>query len=464
MVSMITSVNLEHDEQKILNQLIMEYSRVRDINLKRSSYYEAKYGLKSLGISLPKELEGIDAVLGWPGLAVDKLAMRSNMQGFASPSDSDFGLDRIIYENDLSVVSAQAHQAAMIHAVSFAFVSAGDVQAGEPEVLVTVSDALHATGIWNPRTRSISAGLSITKVDAIGRVRACNMYLPGKNVHMEKLPSGKWSVTRIPTRSKHPRVVPIRHRPELSQPFGRPRINYPVMTYTDAALRTLVRSELAAEFFSVPQRYVLNVAKEAFSREDGTMQSQWESIMGRIWTLMKDPEDPDALEPKAGQFPAASQQPHVDQLRSFAQFFAAEASIPASSLGVLHDNPTSVDALAAMEREMVVLASNNNVVFGSAWQRVAKLALLVRDGKSDLPDEVNMLRPVWADPALPSKSATADAVMKLVSAGILPSDSDVVLEMLGFDRHTIERIQNHRLLAGPTGLDALAAAVASQNA
>ncbi len=390
MVSMITSVNLEHDEQKILNQLIMEYSRVRDINLKRSSYYEAKYGLKSLGISLPKELEGIDAVLGWPGLAVDKLAMRSNMQGFASPSDSDFGLDRIIYENDLSVVSAQAHQAAMIHAVSFAFVSAGDVQAGEPEVLVTVSDALHATGIWNPRTRSISAG-------------------------MEKLPSGKWSVTRIPTRSKHPRVVPIRHRPELSQPFGRPRINYPVMTYTDAALRTLVRSELAAEFFSVPQRYVLNVAKEAFSREDGTMQSQWESIMGRIWTLMKDPEDPDALEPKAGQFPAASQQPHVDQLRSFAQFFAAEASIPASSLGVLHDNPTSVDALAAMEREMVVLASNNNVVFGSAWQRVAKLALLVRDGKSDLPDEVNMLRPVWADPALPSKSATADAVMKLVS-------------------------------------------------
>ena len=41
-------------------------------------------------------------------------------------------------------------------------------------------------------------------------------------------------------------------------------------------------------------------------------------------------------------------------------------------------------------------------------------------------------------------SASSDAVMKLVSSGVLPVDSDVTLEMLGFDKTTIERVRSDR--------------------
>ena len=50
----------------------------------------------------------------------------------------------------------------------------------------------------------------------------------------------------------------------------------------------------------------------------------------------------------------------------------------------------------------------------------------------------------WADPATPSRSASADAAMKLVSAGIIPADSDVALEMVGLSAADVLRIQAHR--------------------
>ncbi len=435
---------LEHDEQKSFDAMVAQLNRCGPRNRVRKAYYDAKVGLKSLGIAIPQELEGIDSVLGWPALAVDKLAARCKLQGYTSPSSSDFGLSDIFAANDMTVGAAQAHLAAMQYSVSFAFVTAGDPSAGEPEVLITVSSALNATGLWNPRTRALDAGLSVLGRDQAGRISAANLYLPYKIVHVEKQPSGKWRAHRVPTKHRVPRVVPIRYRPSLDRPFGRARINRPIMSLTDSAIRTYVRSEVAAEFFSSPQRYVLNATKEAFMKGDGTQQSQWESILGRIWTLSRDPEDPDSPEPQVGQFPSSSQQSHTDQLRSLAMFFSAETSLPATALGVLHDNPGSAEERLAAERELNLLADGAVEVFGVDWRKVGLHALMVRDGLDEPTPEMLSLSTKWADPAMPSRAAVTDAVLKLVSGHIVPARSDVALEMLGLDPLTVERVRADR--------------------
>jgi hypothetical protein len=57
---------------------------------------------------------------------------------------------------------------------------------------------------------------------------------------------------------------------------------------------------------------------------------------------------------------------------------------------------------------------------------------------------LELLSTKWRDPSTPTKAAAADAVMKLVSAGVLPADSAVTLEQLGFDQTTIDRITADR--------------------
>ena len=61
-----------------------------------------------------------------------------------------------------------------------------------------------------------------------------------------------------------------------------------------------------------------------------------------------------------------------------------------------------------------------------------------------VPDELKSLTVRWADPATPSRSAAADAAMKLISAGVIPADSDVALEMVGLSQADVLRIQAHR--------------------
>jgi hypothetical protein len=75
--------------------------------------------------------------------------------------------------------------------------------------------------------------------------------------------------------------------------------------------------------------------------------------------------------------------------------------------------------------------------FGAAWVDAMRMAVEIIDGDTE---GLELLTTKWRDPATPTASASADAVMKLVSAGVLPPDSAVTLERLGFDQTTIDRI------------------------
>lgn len=433
---------LDFTDQNTLDELFNQLEARAPRNKTRSEYYDARYVLRDLAISIPPKFRTFDAVLGWPAKAVDSLSRRCNLDGFviAGQTSQDLGVDVLWDANNMDIEASMAHDSAFIHSCAFICTILGDTQAGEPEVLMMVKDANNATGLWDPRRRSLRAALSIVEREVPGgSPLQLIMYLPDRVLTMTRdTVGGPWTIDeRVHGLGRVP-VEPLVYRPRLARPFGSSRISRPVMSLTDSALRTVVRSEIGAEFYTAPQRWALNLPQEAF--EGGG----WNAIMGRVLLVEPPSADENAdpnFKPEVGQFPQMTMQPHNDQLRMFATMFAGETSIPVSSLGIIQDNPSSAEALYASKEELVIEAEHADRAFGVGWTRAVRNALMLRDGLTDMPAELLRLRAKWRDPSTPSQAAAADAMAKQIN--VLPwiGESEVALERLGYDRTDIERLQ-----------------------
>jgi hypothetical protein len=346
-------------------------------------------------------------------------------------------------DNNMDIEAPQAHDSALIHSCAFLTTIKGDVSSGEPEVLMMARDAFNATGLWNPRKRGFTAGLSVIEREVPGgSPMYLVMYLPDRVLIMSRdVVGGRWSIDRRPNPLGRVPMEPLTYRPHLNRPFGRSRITRSVMYLTDAAVRTVVRSEIGAEFFTTPQRYGLNIPEEAFS------SGGWQALMGRFLNVEPPAADEDldpAFKPELGQFPQMTMQPHSEQLRQWATQFAGETSIPVSSLGIVQDNPSSAEALYASKEELVMEAEAADRGFGVGWVRAMRNALMIRDNLSEVPDEFRKLRAKWRDPATPSQASAADAMAKQIAVLPWMADSEVALERLGYDQTEIERLRADR--------------------
>lgn len=439
-MTLLSVPDLSESDQDTLNELFNQLEDRLPRNRLRSEYYDARYALRNLNIAIPPKFATFDSVLGWPAKAVDSLSRRCNLDGFviAGQNVQDLGLDEVWDSNNMDVEAAMAHDSAFIHSCAFICTINGDEAAGEPPVLMMVKDANNATGLWDPRRRTLKAALSIIDREVPGgSPLQFIMYLPDRVITVTRDKVGSpWTIDDRPHSLGRVPVEPLVYRPRLGRPFGCSRISRPVMSHTDSALRTIVRSEIGAEFYTTPQRWALNFPASAFEG-DG-----WRAIMGRVWSIepptMDDNIDP-AFKPEVGQFQQMTMQPHIDQLRQFAMLFAAETSLPVGSLGIVQDNPSSAEALYASKEELVIEAERADRVFGVGWTRAMQNAFQLANGLAELPPELLRLRAKWRDPATPSQASAADAVTKQVATFPWLADSEVPLEKMGWDRTDIER-------------------------
>lgn len=424
---------MAHDEQSALDELMAVWQEKQTRNLLRSTYFDTKNTLRDLGISLPPQLVNAEAMLSWPSKAVYSMAARCQFDGFVSDgADQDpYGLSSVLRDNQWDIELPQALVSSLVHATAFVSVTAGDVQAGEPEVMILARSALHGSAVWDRRRRGVSSALAIADVDEYtGEPTELVLYLPDRVVTCVKSGSG-WSVDRRPNPAGRVLVTPLVYRPELDRPFGHSRISRAVMQLTDAAVRTMIRSEVGAEFFATPQRYLLGADPDAFS---GGQAERWSALVSRILAIGKD-EDGDV--PTVGQFPQISMQPHSDQLRTIGGLFCAETGLPLDSLGIVHENPSSAEAIYAAKEDLVMECQSANRVWGASLERIAQNIVAVRDGA--VPDDW-ALQAKWRNPATPSVVSSADALVKLASVMPWLAESEVALEFAGFDEATRTRL------------------------
>lgn len=432
----------------------------------RGNFYNGRERLHSFGFSIPPQMRDMDAALGWPAKTCDVLSSRLHHRGFALPGSDETltELDELWALNRMAIRWPQAQVAGFIHGCSFVAVTPGDVDNGEPEVLISVMPATECTGIWDVRSQRLTSALWLSQADAMFPT-SCVLFLRDHTLQMKRDRTGPWEVRRTPNPLPRVPVSLLAYRPQLDRPFGMSRITRPVMWLTQMQVRTLLRTEVSAEFYSSPQRYAMGAEEEDFVDDQGNPVSAWETILGKIWMIGR---DDDGNVPEVGQFPQASMQPHVDQSRWIASQFSSESSLPVSTLGVIHDNPASAEAIDATWADMVGVAEICQLELGVPSVEIGQNVLMLANKLRTLPREWGRLRTKWGNAATPTLAAMTDATVKQIQIGSLRPDSVVALERMGYDQTDIERIRAEHAAARATdplaGVTALLNSDASGNA
>lgn len=436
-------MSLSQDELGLIRSLAKKLSLHQGENSVKENYYEGKNRLKDLGISIPPSLKLVDAVVGWSGTAVDVLEERLDFEGYIGADT--LGLNDIFRANDLDLESGLGHKDALIYGTGFVFVGKG--REGEADPLITIESPKRATAIYDMRTRRLGAALLVTS-DNRGEILTGSLYLPNETIYFESYERMFMETFRDVHNLGRVPVAPLINNPRSGDPHGRSEITRALRSITDSAMRTLLGAEVAREFYSAPQRFVLGAKEETFTDADGNPLNPWTVIQGRVQALPYN--DDDNVMPQVGQFSANSPAPYFEQIRSYAQMVAAETALPASYFGFQTDNPASADAIRQMEARLIKRAERRQRQFGRTWSEVAKLALLVRDGV--IPTEAANIRPVWRDASTPTRAAAADEAVKLISAGVLLPDSDITYNRIGLSDSDKAVLKAEKRVATATNL------------
>jgi hypothetical protein len=209
------------------------------------------------------------------------------------------------------------------------------------------------------------------------------------------------------------------------------------MDIIQSACRTLKRTEISAEFYSYPQKYVTGLS-EGFEDLD-----KWKASMSAMMMFTKD-EDGD--KPTVGQFSQQSMAPHVEELRSLASAFAGETGLTLDDLGFSTDNPSSAEAIKASHETLRLKARKAQKCFGTGFLNVGYVAVCLRDEFQYNRDMVSETRPVWMpifEPDAAMLSSIGDGAIKLNQAvpGYFHKDNLKELTGIGASTETDEAIE-----------------------
>jgi len=367
-------------------------SRIR----KRYDYYEMKHLAVDFQISTPPKLRSWMNCLGWCAKAVDSMADRLVFREFA---EDNFNLNQIYQLNNADVLFPSAMLGALISSCDFIYISPGDD--GFPRLQVI--DGSNATGIIDPITGMLSEGYAVLDRDTLGNVLLEAYFVPGATEY--RYESGL--IERVANAAPYPLLVPIINRPDAMRPFGHSHISRACMSIVDSAMRTVKRSEISAEFYSVPQKYVLG------TDPDNEPLDKWSSAMSMMLEITKD-QDGDT--PTVGQFSQQAMTPHLEQLRMFASLFAGETGLTLEDLGFASGNPASSEAIKAAHENLRLRARAAQRSFGSGFLNAGYLAACVRDNTEYKRNQFYLTVPKWEpifEPDAIALSGIGDAAIKL---------------------------------------------------
>jgi hypothetical protein len=120
-----------------------------------------------------------------------------------------------------------------------------------------------------------------------------------------------------------------------------------------------------------------------------------------------------------------------------AQLASQVAALPANYLAFNNVNPTSADAMRAIDAQLELRIKGKMIDNGEDLEDVMRLVMRFRDGVWD--ERAKALETVWSDPGTPTTAQKADAVSKLVGSGIIPVEQ--AREDLGYGPIARERMK-----------------------
>lgn len=434
----IPNVPVDESDKDLFVRLFNTWTQKRSRNLMRTVYYEGKNALKDFGIAVPPQMQRAFTPLQWIAKGVNAVTGRSEFEGFVSPTGAadPFGMAGLLSENHFFEEFPQATKSATIHACSFITVTDGDVQSGEPEVLYLARAADMSAALWDRRRRSLAGFLSIIATGDTGPTEMV-FYTPEWVYSLWKR-SNQWSASKLANRLGEVPVARLAFEPELNRPFGSSRISRTAMGLTDAAVRTLLRAEVSAEFYMSDKYWLFGADVTKFIGDD-----KWAAVMGRMNAIDVDTAAGEKVDIQ--RFTGSSPQPHVDQMRLIQAMFADDQELEVKFADA--SNPSSADAIYAAKEDLIVKVRNANRTWGYGAVKAFQLGVRLRDGDV-ASDELRAMSAQFTDPAIVSPSARADAFSKLSTAIPGFGTSTVGMKYAGLPLEDITQFQAEQQEAG----------------
>lgn len=434
-------VNFPNEEKAKFRELVDTFNTHRAKNAEKNRYYEGNISLNevNLGIALPDGLKNLEIGCSWGAKTVDVLAGRSMFDGFVGINgETDTEMDEIAEMNHLVDEYIKACRDELKLGCVFATLTDSD-----DGVKIRWHSPLTAAAKWDGEKGRVAYGFAIIDTapdNDHNWVPSIINYYTDDCIWVLTKNGSIWTAEPHVQKMGRPLMEALIWNATSDKPFGRSRIKEPIRRLIQGYVRTVANATIGLEFSTAPQKYLLGVTDEQF---DALVNNKFKQYVGSILTSTNNPDTGE--KPSFGQLPQGSITPHVEMLRMLATQFSAATGLTVTDTGVVNDaNPTSSDAILAQSQTLVATAQQLNVSNAIGLRNIALMAIAITHNVSldELTEDQKAIVAHFKNPAMPSVAVTADAAIKIASARQGFSDTDVFLEMLGFDKADIRRIKN----------------------
>lgn len=408
------------DDERTLVARLRAIARREDRKLEvLEKYRDAEQRLKHMGLALPPELRRFETVINVPGMACRETAGRQELKSFErlDYAYSEGERPRARKARLAASVTLQegweynnlGSQQVITHmdcrTFGRTFVSVG-TNKEEPEQPIVKNESPRGLGYIVDDYRSVLGAVfrQYRTPQAFGATATTlgTLYLPDSTLWLE-MTKGGWVVLE---RDDHKLgAVPIVMF--INQPWkraGRSEMQ-DVIGKTDAIARMITNMQATGETLALPHRWVSGVGKEDFVDQNGKPVPAWEAYMTAIRAFTS----PDA---KAGTFDTAQLSNFNDAVNNMLAWCATELGLPTRYAGQQTVNPATEGAIVADEFRLIKRVELMNRFDGDSWGWVMGLRERFRTG---VWPRKNAIRAVWHNPATPTYSQRADAIVKLMS-------------------------------------------------
>jgi len=413
-------------------------------NATRRRFFEGDVRPDDIGVStIPEEVrDQIRVACDWPRLVVEAVSERSRFEGFEfDGGETDESLALVLRDNAVAANYTRFLPSELVHGCMAVTVGKGT----DGRVAVRFHSAENCAMIWDMWHDRLECGLVIAdmrRTEWSPRVAVpvrVNMHEEGLVTVFEAADAVTWRATTSPTPMGRPMMEAFRFEADGDNPLGQSRISGAVMAYTEDVLRTLQDMAVSAAFYAAPQKWMVGLNEATFHKLANDPSAKWDTSIGAMLiAALNDEGEP----PRLGQFAAASPQPYVEQLRAYAMLAAGAARVPADVMGIIHDQPTSAEAIEAARESVCTKARNLNTSNAESLRNVALMAMAVAGGTSidELSDFQKSVTARFASTRFYGLAESADAATKFASiVPEFPYTADF-WTMQGYDFEAAERM------------------------
>lgn len=388
--------------------------------------------------------------VGIPKLAVSALTERLSVQGFRveGSEDPDQALTAVSDRVDLGLVISQGLNDMLTYGQGFLSVWVDD----RGQATARVESPYQTAVTRDPATGDVVAAIKRWR-DPDGTPRA-TYYTPQSIRSLSHrgwktqgaYPQDGWSVMgTVPNPFGIVPIIPLTNRPTWQNPDGTSEIE-PLYDLVDALSKTLSDSLVTSEYYARPRRWSTGI--EFQEDEDGNLIAPFDNTADSVWLS----ENPDT---KFGQFQSSSMSGYEGQVRMLLNLISSVSALPAHYLTQNGETP-SADAVRSAEASLVARCAQIKKTTSKAIALVAGLLLCI---ENDFLIDVQSISidPIWAQSENRSTAQQADALQKLVAAGV-PLTVALSTEM-GWSPEQIETVRAAKrveaLDATPLSVDSL---------